>query len=1037
MGDTDSFKDLQNLLDNVEKLNSWRKYARLVLPHVGLVLVVCIYAMIEQRKWIEERKLFLRKFGEQLFHVYKEQYVRYEDVRPALTLIQQQQQLSSTITPHLDPRFRRHFSKSRSEGKMWTPSSALFFAATTMATIGYGNIVPMTNQGRIACIIFALFGAPLAIITIGDLGKFLSECTIWLYRHSKDKYRFYRYRISQSLMAHRSNQRRRLKEDFISGELAGDLEMGNNNNADDLNSWDENHKTESEKRMNDWEYIVIMLLYLGIGLAVTTMIHYFGRKFQGTDILQILRRKRMLERRFAMGEGKEFIEFVIKHEREALNPLQQRAIFVQPSHHIVSHLHEMDQPEDGKLSLQSEKEAAWLEQDTQQESELVLATELMPKVFEPEPLPKRMYSRLNNDRLNSWAESGPTPSIKSSLLSTEPSVEHRQQTYQNFISPQPSLNSFAFNFPIPSPDLRQIAETARTRRRLVSCPSFPSYPVELSLVRGNLKWRKWRTIACPSLAFAPKAQLPRFVGQPVWYYRRRRSLQQFEAKQHQKQLLEQQQTNPDSPTQKTKIIPQPENYQPILRRKKRERLAKRYDPLIRFDWLALSPRIAVTEEGIPATMEQITERAQELTEMQYLPKQLATEHPVYQHIAELEHQTTESTTKKASELVHIPFVLDLPPSPPPPEPEPPSMKTEVLPTINKADESIVEDPKPNVEEALPPIARAVVMHEQVGEQTKDSSTEAQVAQRLLPSFTPDMLGITKSEMTRLSPEQFVNEQQHLLLPETVQASVDENAPEETTFSSADEWDRLMNLASTEQLPNIVSYVRQMISDVPQIPSLERLSISEEDELIFFADTEAEEEEPAFEIDLGAFELVDAGISAEELLANEDPVIYHRDMPVHSVHHDTVQTEAAIQNLMNASQSMLSSQIPPTMVADNYCFAVDADKIQMDDVLGDEHWWKHTSRPTKYFYSEDLRHFYRVNLLTSRGKIISARLANTTPAMGGPGSVAEMLPPEMSQQQRGDFGQTSSFSMPNTARRSLTFCTGSAGRPSFAIPSLDP
>jgi len=45
-------------------------------------------------------------------------------------------------------------------------------------------------------------------------------------------------------------------------------------------------------------------------------IHYFGRKFQGTDILQILRRKRMLERRFAMGEGKEFIEFVIKHERE-------------------------------------------------------------------------------------------------------------------------------------------------------------------------------------------------------------------------------------------------------------------------------------------------------------------------------------------------------------------------------------------------------------------------------------------------------------------------------------------------------------------------------------------------------------------------------------------------------------------------------------------------------------------------------------------------------------------------------------------------
>lgn len=39
----------------------------------------------------------------------------------------------------------------------------------------------MTVSGKIACIIFALIGAPLAIITIGDLGKFLSECTIWFY----------------------------------------------------------------------------------------------------------------------------------------------------------------------------------------------------------------------------------------------------------------------------------------------------------------------------------------------------------------------------------------------------------------------------------------------------------------------------------------------------------------------------------------------------------------------------------------------------------------------------------------------------------------------------------------------------------------------------------------------------------------------------------------------------------------------------------------------------------------------------------------
>ena len=52
-----------------------------------------------------------------------------------------------------------------------------------------------------------------------------------------------------------------------------------------------------------------------------------------------------------------------------------------------------------------------------------------------------------------------------------------------------------------------------------------------------------------------------------------------------------------------------------------------------------------------------------------------------------------------------------------------------------------------------------------------------------------------------------------------------------------------------------------------------------------------------------------------------------------------------------------------MVADNYCFAVDADKIQMDDVLGDEHWWKHTSRPTKYFYR------LKLNLICSNRLIL--------------------------------------------------------------------
>ncbi|VDM77560.1 unnamed protein product [Strongylus vulgaris] len=41
--------------------------------------------------------------------------------------------------------------------------------------LGYGHIVPRTNAGRIAIIFYALFGIPLILVTIADMGRFLSD----------------------------------------------------------------------------------------------------------------------------------------------------------------------------------------------------------------------------------------------------------------------------------------------------------------------------------------------------------------------------------------------------------------------------------------------------------------------------------------------------------------------------------------------------------------------------------------------------------------------------------------------------------------------------------------------------------------------------------------------------------------------------------------------------------------------------------------------------------------------------------------------
>lgn len=47
-----------------------------------------------------------------------------------------------------------------------------------------------------------------------------------------------------------------------------------------------------------------------VGITYITKIHYFGRKFRGTDILQLLKRKRALERQLAMGNTDEFLHMV-------------------------------------------------------------------------------------------------------------------------------------------------------------------------------------------------------------------------------------------------------------------------------------------------------------------------------------------------------------------------------------------------------------------------------------------------------------------------------------------------------------------------------------------------------------------------------------------------------------------------------------------------------------------------------------------------------------------------------------------------------
>jgi hypothetical protein len=128
---------------------------------------------------------------------------------------------------------------------------------------GYGNIVPVTSKGRVVCVIFALFGAPLAIITIGDLGKFLSECTIWLYKRLKQ----IRNSLRARLRKYGGNGRNEVVTDVVESGA------------------DRQSKTGTDRSTLDWEDLImdktqvpvlmvftILLLYIACGAILFTFL---------------------------------------------------------------------------------------------------------------------------------------------------------------------------------------------------------------------------------------------------------------------------------------------------------------------------------------------------------------------------------------------------------------------------------------------------------------------------------------------------------------------------------------------------------------------------------------------------------------------------------------------------------------------------------------------------------------------------------------------------------------------------------------------
>ncbi|BFG03897.1 TWiK family of potassium channels protein 7 [Drosophila madeirensis] len=80
--------------------------------------------------------------------------------------------------------YQRAIVKKQLKGpdvEQWSFSGAFLYSLTVITTIGYGNITPHSEWGKLATILYAIIGMPLFLLYLSNIGDVLAKSFKWIY----------------------------------------------------------------------------------------------------------------------------------------------------------------------------------------------------------------------------------------------------------------------------------------------------------------------------------------------------------------------------------------------------------------------------------------------------------------------------------------------------------------------------------------------------------------------------------------------------------------------------------------------------------------------------------------------------------------------------------------------------------------------------------------------------------------------------------------------------------------------------------------